>query len=92
MYPEIKFYEALQEEKEKLQIELERSRSNNDPDRCRLIEHLIGVTESVVNTIPSKKVTKMLVNEPAIVISGWVNHFFFFYFISQIYQKKVIVS
>lgn len=69
-YPDLGFYEALQEEKEKLNIELQRSRTNNDPDQCRVIEHLIGVTENVVNVLPSKKVEKLLSNEPTYVVSG----------------------
>lgn len=69
-YPELEFDEALQEEKEKLNVELLRSRTNNDPDQCRVIEHLIDVTESVVNVLPSKKIQKLLVNEPTYVISG----------------------
>ena len=39
----------LQEEKEKLQIELHRSQVDNDPKQCLVTEHLIEVTESVVN-------------------------------------------
>ncbi|PQP97718.1 protein MID1-COMPLEMENTING ACTIVITY 2 [Prunus yedoensis var. nudiflora] len=38
------------EEKEKLNIELQRSRTiNDDPDQCRVIEHLIDVAENVVS-------------------------------------------
>ncbi|KAB1217658.1 Protein MID1-COMPLEMENTING ACTIVITY 1 [Morella rubra] len=73
-YPELEFDEALQQEKEKLNVELLRSRTNNDPDQCRVIEHLIDVTESVVNVLPSKKIQKLLVNEPTYVISGYVNN------------------
>ena len=47
--PDFRFHEALQEEKEKLQIELHRSQVDNDPKLCLAIEHLIEVTESVVN-------------------------------------------
>ena len=39
----------LQEEKEKLQIELHRSQVDNDPKQRLVTEHLIEVTESVVN-------------------------------------------
>ncbi|KDP44714.1 hypothetical protein JCGZ_01214 [Jatropha curcas] len=70
-YPNMEFYEALQEEKEKLHIELQRSRTSNDPNQCRVIEHLIEVTENVVNAIPEKKVTKVLVNEPTYILSGY---------------------
>ncbi|KAJ0100986.1 hypothetical protein Patl1_06672 [Pistacia atlantica] len=71
-YPELGFQEALEEEKEKLHIELQRSRTNNDTKQCRLIEHLIDVTENVVNDLPGKKVSKLLVNEPTYTVSGYV--------------------
>ncbi|KAK1572037.1 hypothetical protein Q3G72_026605 [Acer saccharum] len=73
-YPEIGFYEALQEEKEKLHIELQRSRTNKDVKQCQVIEHLIHVTENVVNELPGKNVKKLVVNEPAYVISGYVTN------------------
>ncbi|XP_015575782.1 protein MID1-COMPLEMENTING ACTIVITY 1 [Ricinus communis] len=73
-YPELEFLEALQEEKEKLHIELQRSRTINDTNQCRVIEHLIDVTENVVNAIPEKKVTKLLVNEPTYLISGYISN------------------
>lgn len=69
-YPDLGFHEALQEEKEKLHVELQRSRTNNDPNQCRVIEHLIEVAENVVNVLPTKNVNKLLVNEPTYVISG----------------------
>ena len=69
-YPDLEFHEALHEEKDKLNIELQRSQTNNDPDQCRVIEHLIDVTENVVNVLPGKKITKLLANEPTYVISG----------------------
>ena len=69
-YPDLGFDEALLEEKEKLNTELQRARTNNDQDQCRVIEHLIGVTESVVNVHPSKRVDKLISNEPTYVISG----------------------
>ena len=53
-YPDLRFHEALQEEKEKLQIELHRSQVDNDPKQCLVTEHLIEVTESVVN-VPSEE-------------------------------------
>ncbi|KAF3976797.1 hypothetical protein ACB098_06G138300 [Castanea mollissima] len=73
-YPDLEFHEALHEEKGKLNIELQRSQSNNDPDQCRVIEHLIDVTENVVNVLPGKKITKLLANEPTYVISGYVSN------------------
>ncbi|KAK4579578.1 hypothetical protein RGQ29_029305 [Quercus rubra] len=73
-YPDLEFHEALHEEKDKLNIELQRSQANNDPDQCRVIEHLIDVTENVVNVLPGKKITKLLANEPTYVISGYVSN------------------
>ncbi|GMY08300.1 protein MID1-COMPLEMENTING ACTIVITY 1-like [Fagus crenata] len=73
-YPDYEFHEALQEEKEKLNIELQRSQTNNDPNQCHVIEHLIDVTENVVNVLPGKKLKKLLVNEPTYVISGYVSN------------------
>ncbi|GLJ37533.1 hypothetical protein SUGI_0762670 [Cryptomeria japonica] len=52
-YPDLGFEEALKRESEKLQVELRRSRCLNS-DQCDVIQHLIEVTESVVN-IPSEK-------------------------------------
>lgn len=71
-YPNLTFSEALQEEMEKLNIQLQRSRTiNDDPDQCRVIEHLIDVAENVVSVVlPGKKVEKLLVNEPSYVVSG----------------------
>ncbi|KAK7385787.1 hypothetical protein VNO78_31647 [Psophocarpus tetragonolobus] len=63
-YPDLGFHEALKEEKEKLYGELHRSRTNNDPELCRVIEHLIEVTKNVVNVSPNKKLTKSVFNEP----------------------------
>ncbi|XP_027162877.1 protein MID1-COMPLEMENTING ACTIVITY 1-like isoform X1 [Coffea eugenioides] len=48
-YPDLQIHEALQEEKDKLLFELHRLRENNDPKQYRVIEHLIDVTENVVN-------------------------------------------
>lgn len=53
-YPDLRFHEALQEEKEKLHFELQRSQKNSDPEQCRVIEHLLDVTENVVN-VPKNK-------------------------------------
>ncbi|CAK9173515.1 unnamed protein product [Ilex paraguariensis] len=53
-YPDLKFHEALEEEKEKLHFELQRSQVNNDPKQCHVIEHLIDVTENVIN-VPLEK-------------------------------------
>ncbi|XP_020208513.1 cell number regulator 13 [Cajanus cajan] len=68
-YPDLGFYEALKEEKEKLHVELHRSRTNNDPEQCRVIEHLIEVTKNVVNVSPNEKVTKIVFNESTDLIS-----------------------
>ncbi|XVE69474.1 hypothetical protein DITRI_Ditri09bG0155000 [Diplodiscus trichospermus] len=68
-YPELGFQEALREENEKLHVELLRSQTINDSNQCRVIEHLIDVTENVVNMASGKKVRKLLVNEPTYVIA-----------------------
>uniref|UniRef100_A0A6N2NC39 MCAfunc domain-containing protein n=1 Tax=Salix viminalis TaxID=40686 RepID=A0A6N2NC39_SALVM len=73
-YPDLGFQEALQEEKEKLQIELQRSRTSKEPNQCRVIEHLIEVTENVVNDGLAKKVTKLVVNEPSYVVAGFITN------------------
>ncbi|XP_010658232.1 protein MID1-COMPLEMENTING ACTIVITY 1 isoform X2 [Vitis vinifera] len=65
-YPDLRFHEALQEEKEKLQIELHRSQVDNDPKQCLVIEHLIEVTQNVVN-VPGEK----LVDAHAYIGSGY---------------------
>ena len=75
-YPDLGFQEALQEEKEKLQIQLQRSRLSKEPNQCRVIEHLIEVTENVVNDVLAKKVTKLVVNEPSYVVAGYVSREF----------------
>ncbi|PKI58846.1 hypothetical protein CRG98_020745 [Punica granatum] len=59
--------DALEAERSKLQIE---HSSSDDAERRRLIEHLIGVTDSAANDWSSRKVKKLLVNESAYVISG----------------------
>lgn len=66
-YADMSFQDILEVERSKLQVELSRS---EDIGCRRLIEHLIGVTESAINDRPSRKVRKLLVNEPAFVISG----------------------
>ncbi|XP_021295617.1 cell number regulator 13-like isoform X2 [Herrania umbratica] len=71
-YPDLRFHEALQEEKEKLHVELQRSRTIDDSKQCHVIEHLIDVTENVVNVLPGKEVHKLLVNEPAYIIAGYM--------------------
>lgn len=48
------FDEALQKENEKLQVELQISQANMDVTQCEVIQHLIDVTETVVNSIPEK--------------------------------------
>lgn len=69
-YPDMDFHEALQEEKEKLNIELQRSRTNSNSNQCRVIEHLIDVTDNVVNVLPEKNVHKLVASEPTYSISG----------------------
>ncbi|KAL3732410.1 hypothetical protein ACJRO7_029129 [Eucalyptus globulus] len=73
-YPDLRFDEALQEEREKLHVELQWLRSRNETKQCRVIEHLISVAENASNTLPSKRVTKLLVNQPAFVMSGYINN------------------
>ncbi|XP_007008883.2 PREDICTED: protein MID1-COMPLEMENTING ACTIVITY 1 [Theobroma cacao] len=73
-YPDLRFQEALQEEKEKLHVELQRSRTIDDSKQSRVIEHLIDVTENVVNVLPGKEVHKLLVNEPAYVLAGYMTN------------------
>ncbi|XP_015877438.3 protein MID1-COMPLEMENTING ACTIVITY 1 [Ziziphus jujuba] len=73
-YPDMDFHEALLEEKEKLNIELQRSRTNNDSNQCRVIEHLIDVTDNVVNVLPAKNVHKLVANEPTYSISGYITN------------------
>ncbi|XP_039173906.1 cell number regulator 13-like [Eucalyptus grandis] len=73
-YPDLRFDEALQEEREKLHVELQWLRSRNETKQCRVIEHLISVAENPSNTLPSKRVTKLLVNQPAFVMSGYINN------------------
>lgn len=51
-YPHLAFNEALQEENEKLHAELQRSQVNNDAKQVDVIQHLIEVTETVLNTHP----------------------------------------
>ncbi|XP_039173903.1 protein MID1-COMPLEMENTING ACTIVITY 1-like [Eucalyptus grandis] len=72
--PDLRFDEALQEEREKLHVELQWLRSRNETKQCRVIEHLISVAENPSNTLPSKRVTKLLVNQPAFVMSGYINN------------------
>ncbi|OWM73458.1 hypothetical protein CDL15_Pgr026557 [Punica granatum] len=67
VYPDLSLRDALEAERSKLQIEHPRS---EDAERCCLIEHLIGVIDSATNDRLSRKVKKLLVNEPVYVISG----------------------
>eukprot|EP01018_Ginkgo_biloba_P001081 Gb_13422 [translate_table: standard] len=53
-YPYLAFEAALQKENEKLHVELRRSRAM-DVDQRDVIQHLIEVTETVVNIPPDKK-------------------------------------
>ncbi|KAF8402584.1 hypothetical protein HHK36_010671 [Tetracentron sinense] len=59
-YPDLHFEEALQEENEKLHIELQRSQVDNDIRQCKVIQHLIEVTESAVNVPPEKNQCRTL--------------------------------
>lgn len=52
-YPNLPFDEALEKESEKLQLELQRSQTL-DPGQCEVIQHLIGVTQTVASTLPEK--------------------------------------
>ncbi|XP_020272477.1 cell number regulator 13-like [Asparagus officinalis] len=52
-YPNLPFDEALQKENEKLQMELQRSQTI-DPGQCEVIQHLIGVTQTVASALPEK--------------------------------------
>ncbi|GMH30552.1 hypothetical protein Nepgr_032395 [Nepenthes gracilis] len=54
-YPDLKFHDALKLEKEKLQFQLQRFQANNDGQHSRLIQHLVDVTDNVVNLLPDKK-------------------------------------
>ncbi|XP_062216759.1 cell number regulator 13-like isoform X2 [Phragmites australis] len=53
-YPNLPFNEALRKESEKLQVELQRSQSNMDMGSCEVIQHLLGVTNTVASSIPEK--------------------------------------
>ncbi|KAK4778359.1 hypothetical protein SAY87_018546 [Trapa incisa] len=70
-YADLSFQDILDVEKSKLQIELAKS---EDAGHLRLIEHLIGVTESTSNDKLSRKVRKLMVNEPAFIISGYISN------------------
>ncbi|KAH0686086.1 hypothetical protein KY284_016639 [Solanum tuberosum] len=69
-YPDLRFHEALEEEKEKLHLELHLSQANNDPKQCRIIEHLIDVTQNVVN-VPAEKF--LALNSQPYIETGWVS-------------------
>lgn len=58
-YPRLAFDEALREENEKLHVELQRSQVNNDAAQVGVIQHLIEVTENVVNMKPEKNQTHL---------------------------------
>ncbi|KAJ0964068.1 hypothetical protein J5N97_029190 [Dioscorea zingiberensis] len=53
-YPNLAFNEALQKENEKLQLELQRSQANMDVSQCELIQHLLGMTETVDCSLSEK--------------------------------------
>jgi MCAfunc domain len=59
-YPNVPLDEALKKEKEKLQMELQRSQSNMDVGQCEVIQHLLGVTDIVANTLPEKSNAKQV--------------------------------
>ncbi|XP_059298741.1 protein MID1-COMPLEMENTING ACTIVITY 1-like isoform X1 [Lycium ferocissimum] len=69
-YPDLRFHEALKEEKEKLHLELHQSQANNDPKQCRIIEHLIDVTQNVVS-VPAEKF--LALNAQPYIGTGWVS-------------------
>ncbi|XP_072968720.1 cell number regulator 13-like [Typha angustifolia] len=50
-YPNLPFDKALQKENEKLKSELQRSQVNFDPGQYEVIQHLLGVTQSVVSSL-----------------------------------------
>lgn len=53
-YPNLPFEKALKKENEKLQLELQRSQVNMDIDQCEVIQHLIGVTETIASSVTEK--------------------------------------
>ncbi|KAG1360987.1 Cell number regulator 13 [Cocos nucifera] len=53
-YPHLPFDEALQKENEKLRLELQRSQARMDLGQCEVIQHLIGVTQTVACTLQEK--------------------------------------
>ncbi|CAA6655995.1 unnamed protein product [Spirodela intermedia] len=53
-YPNLPFDKALRKESEKLQLELQRSQTNLDVGQCEVIQHLIGVAETVASSLPEK--------------------------------------
>ncbi|GAB2299333.1 hypothetical protein Dimus_033408 [Dionaea muscipula] len=55
-YPDLEFDEALKIEREKLRFLLQRLQIDENPshEHCRLIQHLINVTDNVVNLLPEK--------------------------------------
>lgn len=63
-YPNLPFNEALQKENAKLQLELQRSQANMDVGQCEVIQHLIGVTETVASSLPDKDTQNSKKSEP----------------------------
>lgn len=53
-YPNLPFNEALKKEAEMLQMELQRSQACMDIGQCEVIQHLIGVTQTVASALPEK--------------------------------------
>lgn len=53
-YPNMPLDKALRKESEKLQLELQRSQAHMDAGQYEVIQHLIGVTKTVANSLPDK--------------------------------------
>ncbi|CAA7410741.1 unnamed protein product [Spirodela intermedia] len=53
-YPNMPLDKALRKEGEKLQLELQRSQAHMDAGQYEVIQHLIGVTKTVANSLPEK--------------------------------------
>lgn len=53
-YPNLSLNKALQKENEMLQLELQRSQANMDVSQCEVIQHLLGMTETVGCSLSEK--------------------------------------
>ncbi|KAM0945358.1 putative PLAC8 motif-containing protein [Dioscorea sansibarensis] len=53
-YPNLSLNKALQKENEMLQLELQRSQANMDVGQCEVIQHLLGMTETVGCSLSDK--------------------------------------